>query len=480
MNTTSTDGQTDNAPLRVAFYLPQFHQTPENDAWHGPAFTEWTVVAQSRPLFPGHPQPDLPGELGFYDLRLPETRELQARLARSHGISGFCYYHYWFKGRRMLDRPFHEVLTSGKPDFPFSLCWANESWYRRWQGSADELLVEQEFDEDDDIEHIRWLIEAFKDPRYIRIKGRPLLTVYRPQDLPDPKRTVAIWRRECALAGIPDPWLVGFETRGVSIEPASIGFDAGAEFVPHGIGDIADPMPLPPQCAPTNIVYDYASVAAGYEGRSQPEWTRYPCVATAWDNTPRRRHGEAVVLLGSTPERYGQWLDTAMTSQSATEGADGIVFVNAWNEWAEGAHLEPDDRHGRAYLETTRDVVLAHGAVVPTPTSTPTSTGEDSDDTVPPPTPIEDLYADLYESFMQFQQRSSGYLAHADRRVQALGKQHAKELDEQRAINRSLAEWSLGLQEQIDFLTDRLGGQVPSGVGADPVTLLSTGESTRS
>ena len=199
--------RSDGLPLRVAFYLPQFHQTPENDAWHGTGFTEWSVVAQSRPLFPGHFQPHLPGELGFYDLRLPENRELQARMAAAHGISGFCYYHYWFKGRRMLERPFREVLSSGKPDFPFCLCWANESWYRRWQGVADELVIEQEFDEEDDIEHIRWMIEAFRDDRYIRIKGRPLLTVYRPQDLPEPKRTVEIWREECARAGIPDPWL---------------------------------------------------------------------------------------------------------------------------------------------------------------------------------------------------------------------------------------------------------------------------------
>ncbi|HXY44729.1 MAG TPA: glycoside hydrolase family 99-like domain-containing protein [Acidimicrobiales bacterium] len=230
--------QSDGLPLRLAFYLPQFHQTPENDAWHGVGFTEWTLVARSRPLFPGHYQPHLPGELGFYDLRLPETRELQARLARSYGISGFCYYHYWFRGRRMLERPFREVLRSGKPDFPFCLCWANESWFRKWQGSVDEVVIEQTFDEEDDLEHIRWTIEAFKDPRYIRVKGRPLLTVYRPHSLPQPKRTVEIWRRECARAGLPEPWIVGFETSGKVMNPGEIGFDAAAEFVPHGLMDL--------------------------------------------------------------------------------------------------------------------------------------------------------------------------------------------------------------------------------------------------
>ncbi len=232
--------QSDGLPLRLAFYLPQFHQTPENDAWHGVGFTEWTLVARSRPLFAGHYQPHLPGELGFYDLRLPETRELQARLARSYGISGFCYYHYWFRGRRMLERPFHEVLRSGKPDFPFCLCWANESWFRKWQGSVDEVVVEQAFDEEDDLEHIRWAIEAFKDPRYIRVKGRPLLTVYRPHSLPNPKRTVEIWRTECPRAGVPEPWIVGFETSGKVTDPAEIGFNASAEFVPHGVTDLRD------------------------------------------------------------------------------------------------------------------------------------------------------------------------------------------------------------------------------------------------
>ena len=181
-----------DAPLVLAFYLPQFHQTPENDAWHQSGFTEWTVVARSKPLFPGHRQPDMPGELGFYDLRVPETRLFQARLAREHGVSGFLYYHYWFKGRQMLSRPLEEVLRSGRPDFPFALCWANESWYRRWQGTVDELLLEQEFDEADDIAHIRWLIERFKDPRYIRINGRPLLAVYRPQMMPNAQRTVEL------------------------------------------------------------------------------------------------------------------------------------------------------------------------------------------------------------------------------------------------------------------------------------------------
>jgi hypothetical protein len=443
--TTGRDQQAEGMPLRVAFYLPQFHRTPENDAWHGAGFTEWSVVAESRPLFPGHAQPHLPGELGFYDLRLPETRELQARLARSHGISGFCYYHYWFKGRRMLERPFNEVLRSGKPDFPFCLCWANESWYRRWQGSADELVIEQEFDEEDDVEHIRWMIEAFRDDRYIRIKGRPLLTIYRPQDLPEPKRTVEIWRAECERAGIPEPWIVGFETRGIVVDPAELGFDASAQFVPHGINDRVSTAERPPSCDPSNTVFDYSEVASAYANAPDPGWISYPCVATGWDNTPRRRNGEALILLGTSPDRYGAWLEQAVRSQMRSQGDEGIVFVNAWNEWAEGAHLEPDSRNGRAYLEETRDVVERLGGALPDPSSN----GEAE---IPDPTSIEDLYADLYESFVLLQNRSSGYLAIADRRLQSWHEFYNKELEKLREQNRTLAQWCLTLDEQVEFL----------------------------
>jgi hypothetical protein len=450
MNGTRSDQerQTEGMPLRVAFYLPQFHLTPENDAWHGAGFTEWSVVAESRPLFPGHAQPHLPGELGFYDLRLPETRELQARLARAHGISGFCYYHYWFRGRRMLERPFDEVLRSGKPDFPFCLCWANESWYRRWQGSADELVMEQEFDEEDDVEHIRWMIKAFQDERYIRVKGRPLLTVYRPQDLPDPKRTVEIWRNECSRAGLPEPWLVGFETRGNVVDPSEIGFDASAQFVPHGVNEIVKTTERPRSCDPSNTVYDYTEVASAYASALDPSWIRYPCVATGWDNTPRRRNGEALLLLGSTPDHYGEWLERVVRSQMRSQGEDGIVFVNAWNEWAEGAHLEPDSANGRAYLEVTRDTVERLGGVL-----SPASSDEEVEGSEP--TSIEDLYSDLYESFVLLQNRSSGYLAIADRRLQSWKDFYNKELGKLHEQNRTLAEWCLSLDEQVEFLNSQ-------------------------
>jgi hypothetical protein len=442
-------------PHVLAFYLPQFHEVPENDAWHGHGFTEWNVVARSRPLFPGHRQPDLPGELGFYDLRVPETRADQARLAREHGVSGFLYYHYWFGGRRMLERPFQEVLESGQPDFPFALCWANESWFRRWQGSKDEMLMEQTFSEEDDVAHIRWLIECFKDPRYIRINGRPLLAVYRALSLPDPAQTVEIWRRECARAGVESPWLVLFETGDSSGDPAVVGFDASAEFVPHRLPLL---LQAPSEVAPGGgyTTYDYDEVASAYLGRPPEPWLRYPCVATGWDNSPRRQSGEALVLRNATPEGYGRWLAEATAGQMQTVGREGIVFVNAWNEWAEGAHLEPDAFWGRAYLEVTRDVLRGLGGVM--------EPGPRGAETAAAPTAIEDLYHDLYEQYVALQRSSSGFLSYAQRRLEELQLRHEAQLAEARREAREIADLNQVLVEQLEFLVDQLrelGAEVP-------------------
>ena len=192
-------------PKALAFYLPQYHPIPENDEWWGKGFTEWANVTKARPLFPGHYQPHLPGELGYYDLRVPEVREAQAELARTHGISGFVYYHYWFHGRRLLERPFDEVLASGSPDFPFALCWANEEWTRNWDAQTGRVLMPQQFSEKDDLDHLRWLAKAFADDRYIKIDGRPLMLVYRPMLLPDPKRTTDLWRAGGPEARLPRP-----------------------------------------------------------------------------------------------------------------------------------------------------------------------------------------------------------------------------------------------------------------------------------
>src|SRR5215471_1865027 len=222
----------EGTPRIIAFYLPQFHPIPENDRWWGQGFTEWTNVAKARPLFRGHHQPHLPADLGFYDLRVPEVRQEQADMARQYGISGFCYYHYWFHGRRLLSRPFDEVLASGRPNFPFCLCWANENWTRSWDGTDREVLLPQRHSPEDDRAHIEYLLQAFQDMRYVRIDGRPLFLVYRTELLPDPARTAEIWRQRAHVAGIGDLYLARVESFVSDTDPRAIGFDAAIEFAP--------------------------------------------------------------------------------------------------------------------------------------------------------------------------------------------------------------------------------------------------------
>src|SRR6516164_576759 len=218
----------------VAFHLPQFHPIAENDEWWEKGFTEWTNVVKAKPRFSGHYQPHLPADLGFYDLRLPEARAAQAELAASYGIYGFCYYHYWFHGRQVLERPVNEIWQSGEPEFPFCLCWANENWTRRWDGRSNEILLEQRYSRPDDLAHIRSLIPLFEDRRYIRVMGQPLFLVYRTSQLPEPERTAYLWRREAERAGLKGLFLVRVENDAPWVcDPRSVGFDCALEFQPN-------------------------------------------------------------------------------------------------------------------------------------------------------------------------------------------------------------------------------------------------------
>jgi len=219
-------------PVRaLAVHLPQFHPISENDEWWGAGFTEWRNVVRARPLARWHHQPHIPADLGFCDLRVAETRQAQADLARAHGIAGFLYYHYWFSGRRLLERPVDEILATGTPDFPFALTWANEHWARTWDGAADRVLMRQEYSDADDLAHIRHLLPVFADPRYLRVDGRPLFCVYHARSLPDSRRTTDRWRDEAARAGIGDLYLCRIEHDGGG-DPAALGFDAGIDFQP--------------------------------------------------------------------------------------------------------------------------------------------------------------------------------------------------------------------------------------------------------
>ncbi|MCU1589891.1 MAG: polysaccharide biosynthesis protein [Frankiales bacterium] len=354
-------------PRVLAFYLPQFHPIPENDEWWGPGFTEWTKVVRGQPQFRGHYQPHLPADLGFYDLRVPEVREKQARLAHENGVDGFVYYHYWFQGRRLLERPFAEVLGSGSPDLPFALCWANENWTRIWDGGASEVLMAQSHSDADDAEHFRSLAGAFADPRYIRVDGRPLFLVYRASQLPDARRTTDTWRDEADRLGVPRPFVVRVESfPDERTPPASLGFDAAVDWTPNW-GEFAWPLGrdlrsrvrrklrLSSRAFAEHAVYDYSSLIEWHLTNDRSvDYERYPCVSPSFDNSARRQQ-RATILRNANPEDYERWLRAALqrADRDLPEG-HRLVFVNAWNEWAEGNHLEPDARWGTAYLEATR------------------------------------------------------------------------------------------------------------------------------
>jgi len=332
----------------IVFYLPQFYPIPENDAWWGKGFTEWSNVARARPLFDGHYQPHIPGNLGFCDTRVPEVRQAQAELARKHSIEGFCYWHYWFHGKRLLERPFDEVLSSGEPDFPFCLSWANETWSRRWHGTgeANEVLQVQTYSREDDLHHARWLTMAFRDPRYIRVQGRPLFLIYRPRDLPDPIRTAETFRRECSRQGLPAPYLVGLNSH-ADLDFRDLGLDATLNFEPQ-LGALPGPT------EPGLKVYDYSQARLRMLSRKK-SFPTYPCIFLGWDNTPRRGEN-GIVFLDSTPENFASGLADRIASVLHKPYDDRLVFLNAWNEWAEGNHLEPDLKYGVQYLEAVRRV----------------------------------------------------------------------------------------------------------------------------
>jgi len=365
-NSSTGHSAADGSRRAIAFYLPQFHPIPENDAWWGKGFTEWTNVTRAIPQFKGHYQPHLPADLGFCDLRVSETRAAQAALAAEYGIYGFCYYHYWFTGARLLERPFNEVLNSGQPDFPFCLCWANENWSRRWTGSDADLLAAQTYGAEDDRAHIHSLIPAFADARYIRIDGRPLFIVYRASHLPDPRATTRLWRQEAQAHGIGELYLARVDNPGEdNIRPEEAGFDAAVEFQPawaalgppkgrSGWRRLSRSLGLRPEAATDrHNIFEYRELVERMLARSQPSYKRFPCVTPMWDNTARRQQG-AYIFHGSTPQLYEHWLEGVTRSWRPPSPGENLVFINAWNEWAEGNHLEPDLRWGREYLEATR------------------------------------------------------------------------------------------------------------------------------
>jgi hypothetical protein len=434
-----------NSPTTIAFYLPQFHPIPENDSWYGEGFTEWHNVVQSSPHFPGHYQPHLPKDFGFYDLRVPEIPLLQARAAKAHGIDAFCYYHYWFEGQRPLRRPIDDVLDHNTPDMPFCLAWANENWSRHWDASAHEVLLRQRYSPEDDEEHGRFLLRALSHPMYLRVDGRPVFFIYRIQALPDPNRTIARWREIWREGGIDDVHVVKIDTHGDFSDPAVFGLDASAQFIPHGTADVVERV-FPAGSSDGDAVVNYQDVADSYVAAEHPEWVRYECIVPDWDNSPRRGKGRSFIMHGSTPAKYEEWLSAVYRRTPD----NGLVLINAWNEWAEGAHLEPDLRHGDAYLKATARAVgapveLAHDEIT-TPLSVVPFALRDR---------FGDLYLDALASQTRIQRRLSRLEATFDRQLDFARDEFDAKMSEVREETALLAQENLRLQDRIAELTPK-------------------------
>lgn len=366
----------------LAFYLPQFHPVPENDEWWGRGFTEWTNVAKAKPLFPSHRQPRLPADLGFYDLRIPEVREAQAELARGAGIEGFCYWHYWFgNGRRIIERPFEEVRDSGKPDFPFCLAWANQSWTGKWHGSPGKTLMEQLYPGRADEEaHFRLAQRAFEDSRYVTVDGKPVFLIFAPHEMPSTVSFIEHWRELAAKAGYPGIYFVAISNRYIRgldryLDPILDPFDAVTLLVPQEYVDkigretqgslkrrwkelnIGRLNVYKPKRWQRPMRIDYADVVA-HALEEMPAGDRYlPSVLPGWDNTPRSSF-LGVVFEGETPELFRTYLQKAVNKVANHQEQHRIVFIKAWNEWAEGNYLEPDSVNGHAFLDVVRSVLF--------------------------------------------------------------------------------------------------------------------------
>lgn len=366
----------------IAIHLPQFHPIPENDKWWGKGFTEWTNVAKSKPLFKGHYQPHIPADLGFYDLRLEEARMEQAQLAQQYGIYGFCYYHYWFNGKRLLEQPVNKILQTGKPDFPFMICWANENWSRRWDGSEHEILIAQNYSKSDAIDHSKTLIKHFVDERYIRVLNKPFFSIYKPYLIPNLDEYISIIRDEVYKMEKLELFICGFGTGSPLSFQEIKSFDSIIEFQPqskylwdfmevqfskkvyhnkkrklynHLLQKVGGKKMIESHLHRARFHLDYNEyVDYILKNYSYPaEYDLFPCVNPMWDNTARRG-SKSFLFYNETPEKYGQWVSYHLHNYKYKAHGENFLFINAWNEWAEGNHLEPCQKWGRQYLEQTK------------------------------------------------------------------------------------------------------------------------------
>ena len=375
-------------PRIIGLYLPQYHPIPENDEWWGKGFTEWTNVAKAKPLFRGHYQPRIPADLGFYDLRLPEVREQQAELAREAGLEGFCYYHYWFgNGRQLLERPFNEVLASGKPDFPFCLCWANHDWTNKtWQKGnnfrRDSMIMKVEYSKEDYVRHFNYVLPAFRDPRYITVDGKPLFAVWAPHHIPDAREFIDLWQQLARENGLPGIHFVGHTDnagKGLPGQAADyysadkakeyyqavldLGFDAvmssgyrRAVALLQGKTRMMWRMLSGKTFAPTYSKMDYSRLMANYYVPEDAGENIYPTLLPQWDRTPRAGKNSEIVV-DSTPDRFQETVETAIELIRQKEPEHQLLFLKAWNEWGEGDYVEPDLKFGHGYIQAIRQAI---------------------------------------------------------------------------------------------------------------------------
>ena len=376
----------------IALYLPQFHPIPENNRWWGPGFTEWTNVAKAKPLFKGHVQPKIPADLGFYDLRLPEVRQQQADLAHEVGIEGFCYYHYWFGGKQLLERPFNEVLASGKPDFPFCLCWANHSWSnktwnRKSNMQSNSMLIEQTYPGyDDDYNHFMNVLPAFHDKRYITIYGKPVFFLYNPWEHTRVKEWIVTWRKLAQENGLPGLHFVsmcdatltfklnpdGTKSRVLpNVESSQdlfqtvldMGFDA-VNCIGMRRGEMLSEGRMLNLCKtilrkaglPIGQFFDYSRTVKGFFP-PETKWENvYPTIVPQWDRSPRAATLDGI-YVHATPKAFEEHINDALTYIEKKAPEHRIMVLKSWNEWGEGNYVEPDLEFGHGWLEAIKNTI---------------------------------------------------------------------------------------------------------------------------
>ena len=367
-------------PRIIAFYLPQFHPIPENDEWWGKGFTEWTNVGKAKPLFKGHYQPRVPTELGYYDLRIPEVREMQAEMARESGIEGFMYWHYWFgNGKTIMADIFKEVLNSGKPDYPFCLGWANHSWYsKQWNkdgSSSNKLLMEQTYPGEEDAKmYFKSLLPAFKDKRYIKVDGKPLFYIFDPLSLPT--NYIIDFKNWAKVANLPGIYFVANIVRGYDDYHKYLenGYDAvtyqrlgsSSKFLNDNFGKFGSKLNVflkrtknilrhrPPR------MESYASATKEFITPLERLDYVIPTILPQWDHTPRSGWNGSL-LINSTPELFKKLLETAFDAITNKSPQKQIIFLKSWNEWGEGNYMEPDLKYGRGYLNALKNAITEYG-----------------------------------------------------------------------------------------------------------------------